>query len=175
MHSRKRWRMPVNDFALARGATEPVTVKHTAETVWEPRFLAEIVAGRDRSVLVVLGCFVLAAPAQAEVLQFQCSWNDARPINIRVDTTTKEATRDDGGTTYTVMKVTRFGVWLMIDEPGNVSGLKLQMIQRPEAIKPANAPVDWSKAGKWVDIVTSTTGMVSPIDGGKCWESPSSK
>jgi hypothetical protein len=50
MHNRTRWRMPVNDFALARGATEPVTVKHTAETLWEPRFLAEIVAGRDPTV-----------------------------------------------------------------------------------------------------------------------------
>lgn len=47
MHNRTRWRMPVNDFALARGATDTITVKHTAETLWEPRFLAEIVAGRD--------------------------------------------------------------------------------------------------------------------------------
>ena len=50
MHNRTRWRMPVNDFALARGATEPVTVKQTAEALWEPRFLAEIVAGRDPTV-----------------------------------------------------------------------------------------------------------------------------
>jgi integrase len=50
MHNRKRWRMPVNDFALARGATEPINVKHTAETLWEPRFLAEIVVGRDPTV-----------------------------------------------------------------------------------------------------------------------------
>jgi integrase len=39
--------MPVNDFAIPRGATEPVTSKQTAEKVWEPKFLAEIVAGRD--------------------------------------------------------------------------------------------------------------------------------
>jgi integrase len=39
--------MPVNDFAIPRGATEPVTAKQTAEKVWEPKFLAEIVAGRD--------------------------------------------------------------------------------------------------------------------------------
>jgi integrase len=50
MHNRTRWRMPVNDFALARGATDTITVKHTAETLWEPRFLAEIVAGRDPTV-----------------------------------------------------------------------------------------------------------------------------
>jgi hypothetical protein len=57
MHQRKRWRMPVDDFALARGATEPVESKQTAEHVWEPRFLGEIVAGRDeRSRAQVRGC-----------------------------------------------------------------------------------------------------------------------
>ena len=47
MHDGKRWRMLVDDFALMRGATEPVTSKQTAERVWEPKFLAEIVAGGD--------------------------------------------------------------------------------------------------------------------------------
>jgi len=42
--------MPVDDFALPRGATEPITSKQTAEHVWEPRFLGEIVAGRDPRV-----------------------------------------------------------------------------------------------------------------------------
>jgi integrase len=50
MHGRKRWRMRVNDFALARGATEAITEKQTAEKLWEPRFLAEIIAGRDPKV-----------------------------------------------------------------------------------------------------------------------------
>lgn len=47
MHNRKRWRMPVDEFAIARGATAPITSKETAVKVWEPKFLAEIVAGRD--------------------------------------------------------------------------------------------------------------------------------
>jgi hypothetical protein len=47
MHQGKRWRMPVDDFALTRGATEPVTSKQTAERVWEAKFVAEIVAGKD--------------------------------------------------------------------------------------------------------------------------------
>lgn len=47
MHEGKRWRMPINDFAIPRGATEPVTSKQTAEKVWEPKFLGEIMAGRD--------------------------------------------------------------------------------------------------------------------------------
>ena len=50
MHQGKRWRMPVDEFALPRGATEPITSKQTAEHVWEPRFLGEIVAGRDPRV-----------------------------------------------------------------------------------------------------------------------------
>jgi hypothetical protein len=43
MHQGKRWRMPVDDFALARGATAPITSKQNAEHVWEPTFLAEII------------------------------------------------------------------------------------------------------------------------------------
>jgi hypothetical protein len=31
MHEGKRWRMLVDEFAIARGATEPITVKQTAE------------------------------------------------------------------------------------------------------------------------------------------------
>ena len=50
MHDGKRWRMPVDDFAIPRGATEPVTSKQAAEKVWEPKFLAEIIAGRDPRV-----------------------------------------------------------------------------------------------------------------------------
>jgi integrase len=41
MHQGKRWRMPVDDFALPRGATEPITSKQTAERVWEPKFLGD--------------------------------------------------------------------------------------------------------------------------------------
>lgn len=50
MHEGKRWRMRVDDFAIARGATEPITSKQTAERVWEPKFLGEIIAGRNPHV-----------------------------------------------------------------------------------------------------------------------------
>jgi hypothetical protein len=50
MYGGKRWRVRVDDFALARGAKERITVKQTAEKLWEPRFLAEIIAGRDPRV-----------------------------------------------------------------------------------------------------------------------------
>lgn len=47
MYQRKRHRMPVDTFALARGAKQPVTSKQEAEKVWEPKFIGEIVAGID--------------------------------------------------------------------------------------------------------------------------------
>ena len=50
MHAGKRWRMRVDDFALARGAAEPITSKQTAEHVWQPKFLGEIMAGRDPQI-----------------------------------------------------------------------------------------------------------------------------
>jgi len=40
----------VDDFVLARGATEPITSKQNAAHVWEPKFLVEIMAGRDPHV-----------------------------------------------------------------------------------------------------------------------------
>ena len=50
MHDGRRWRMRVDAFALASGATEPISVKQAAERIWEPRFVAEIMAGRDPRV-----------------------------------------------------------------------------------------------------------------------------
>jgi integrase len=47
MHQGKRYRMPVDAFALVRGATQPVSSKQEAEKVWEPKFIGEIVAGKD--------------------------------------------------------------------------------------------------------------------------------
>ena len=50
MYGGKRWRMRVDEFALVRGASETVTSKPIAERVWEPKFLGEIIAGRDPRV-----------------------------------------------------------------------------------------------------------------------------
>jgi integrase len=47
MHHGQRYRMPVDAFALVRGATQPVSSKQEAEKVWEPKFIGEIVAGND--------------------------------------------------------------------------------------------------------------------------------
>jgi hypothetical protein len=50
MHKRRRYRMPVDDFAFARGAMSAVTSKQEAEKAWEPKFIAEIVSGKDPRV-----------------------------------------------------------------------------------------------------------------------------
>jgi hypothetical protein len=42
--------MPVDDFALARSANAPVASKQEAEKVWEPKFITEIVSGKDPRV-----------------------------------------------------------------------------------------------------------------------------
>jgi hypothetical protein len=42
--------MPVDDFAFARGANAPVASKQEAEKVWQPKFIAEIVSGKDPRV-----------------------------------------------------------------------------------------------------------------------------
>lgn len=47
MYEGERYRMPVSAFALVRGAKQPVTSKQEAEKVWEPKFIGEIVAGRN--------------------------------------------------------------------------------------------------------------------------------
>ncbi len=49
----RRWRMRVDDFASLRGAKEPVTSKQAAERVWEPKFVGEIMAGRDPRIAPV--------------------------------------------------------------------------------------------------------------------------
>src|SRR5947209_15013895 len=47
MHKGRRYRMAVDDFAFARGATAPISSKQEAEKVWEPKFIAEIASGND--------------------------------------------------------------------------------------------------------------------------------
>jgi hypothetical protein len=47
MHNGIRYRMSVDEFAFARGATASVASKQEAEKAWLPRFTAEISAGRD--------------------------------------------------------------------------------------------------------------------------------
>lgn len=107
---------------------------------------------------------ILAPAANAEVLSFQCSWDQKAPLRIAVDTGAMTASRDDGGTSYRVIKVSKWGVWLLVDQPSNVAGAAVQMIERSSDFD------DPSRPGKWVDVIIAITGSVSPIDGGVCWE-----
>ena len=50
MYKRVRYRMPVDEFAFARGATIAVASKQEAEKTWEPKFIAEIASGNDPRV-----------------------------------------------------------------------------------------------------------------------------
>lgn len=93
---------------------------------------------------------------------FDCSWDNNKPIQITVDPSLGIATRGDGGKNYKIIKISKYAVWLEIVEPKNPISLKVQMLQRGSATN--------KKAGNWVDIVTSTSGITSSINGGLCWE-----
>jgi integrase len=51
MYQGRRYRMTVDNFAFARMAKASVTSKQEAEKVWESKFIAEIVSGRDPRIV----------------------------------------------------------------------------------------------------------------------------
>lgn len=111
--------------------------------------------------LLAFSSYSLASSEAAEVI-FTCTWQNEKPIKITVNPSKGIATRDDGGSKYNVIKITKYAVWLEVSQPKNQAGIAIQMIQRGEAVN--------NKAGKWVDVVMSMNGTVSPIAGGVCWE-----
>ena len=120
--------------------------------------------------MLFVAFFAISAPAIAEeTLTFQCSWDEKKPIEIKVNASSGIATRNDGGLSYNVIKITMYAVWLEVKEPSNPTGMKIQMIQRGKAVQRDGEPIN-ERAGKWVDVAFSMTGTISPIDGGKCWE-----
>src|SRR5262245_46232111 len=85
MHTQKRYRMPVDDFALARGATAPVTSKQEAEKVWEPKFIAEIASGRDPRVVVEPQTVPERPATVADLLTlYRTRYVDVEPLKSRV-------------------------------------------------------------------------------------------
>src|ERR1700682_4703038 len=85
MHRGARIRMPVDDFALPRGATAPVTTKQEAEKLWEPKFIAEIVAGRDTHVAPERETATTDGPASvAELLDvYRTRYVEVEPLKSR--------------------------------------------------------------------------------------------
>jgi integrase len=85
MHKGARIRMAVDDFALPRGATAPVTTKQEAEKLWEPKFIAEIVAGRDPRVAPERETATTDGPATvAELLNvYRMRYVEVEPLKSR--------------------------------------------------------------------------------------------
>ena len=105
----------------------------------------------------------------ADEFDFRCIWNNQGQINITVDPEAGTATRDDGGLPYKVIKVTKWAVFLAVDEPNNVAGLAIQTIQRAEAVQRDGDAQDQTRPGLWTDTVLSVSGNANAISGGQCW------
>jgi integrase len=77
--------MPVDDFALARGATAPVTSKQEAEKVWEPKFIAEIASGRDPRLAIEPEVAPERPATAADLLTlYRTRYVDVEPLKSRV-------------------------------------------------------------------------------------------
>ncbi|KZL18134.1 hypothetical protein [Pseudovibrio sp. WM33] len=107
--------------------------------------------------LVWSTCFSIA-PTQAKSLSFLCSWDNRAPITIELDTQTRKAKRSDGGSDYTLIKITEQAVWLSVDQHYT---LAVQSIERNK-----------DKGGKWIDIIHFANRVPISISGGICWEQP---
>lgn len=84
MHNRQRYRMPVDDFALARGAKAPVTSKQEAEKVWEPKFIAEIVSGKDPRVPIERETKLTRPTTVADLLAlYRARYVEVEPLKSR--------------------------------------------------------------------------------------------
>lgn len=135
------------------------------------RFNNEFVTDKFMRLASAIGLLTLLlnpSYASAEIIRFQCSWEDSKPIDITVDTDSMEAKRSDGGRNYKVVKATKWGVWLLVNKPQDKWRAAFQVIQRQDLTKSNNI----SKAGKWVDVIMSFSGGVTSIEGGICWEQP---
>jgi integrase len=85
MHKHRRYRMPVDDFALTRGATAPVTSKQEAEKVWEPKFIAEIISGKDPRVPLEPENSPERPATVADLLKlYRTRYVDVEPLKSRV-------------------------------------------------------------------------------------------
>jgi integrase len=84
MHNGVRYRMPVDDFALARGASGPVASKQEAEKVWEPSFIAEIAAGKDPRAAPEPKNVIERPTAVADLLKlYRARYIDVEPLKSR--------------------------------------------------------------------------------------------
>lgn len=84
MHNGVRYRMPVDDFAFARGATTSVTSKQEAEKHWEPKFIAEIAAGKDPRIAPARTAKADRSMTVADLLAlYRTRYVDVEPLKSR--------------------------------------------------------------------------------------------
>ena len=50
MHEKRRYKISVDEFALARGAERPVATKQETDKVWWPLFVGEVMSGRNPKI-----------------------------------------------------------------------------------------------------------------------------
>ena len=78
-HHGKRYRMPIDDFAVARGGTIPVTSKEECKKVWEPKFRDEIAKGRDPRLPEAPTTVMTVAQFVPDYIQRHC---EAQQLNM---------------------------------------------------------------------------------------------
>jgi integrase len=115
MHDKRRFRMLVNDFALKRGATTPVTSKQEAEKRWYPLFLGEIGSGKDPRQPVVAVPTTTVADFVKDYIKYHC---EAQKLNM-----------DSLGQRLSKLSE-RFGHLSMTDleQPGPIESFKMDLM-----------------------------------------------
>lgn len=102
------------------------------------------------------GLFALVAlfmPSGAEAaMMFLCNWEGRAPVAITVDADAGTALRYDRGSSYYAIQATRSGVWVLLDEPKLVLGIKM-------IVRPGDPNSDW------VDVA-----LARHFESGRCWK-----
>lgn len=146
MHRGRRYRMPVDDFAFARGATASVTSKQEAEKVWEPKFIAEIASGTDPRRAPRQEGGVAGKPTTiADLFKlYRERYVDVEPLKSR----------------HTAKSQLR----VLTSELGD---LPVKALERPEAIEDFKARCSGGQSrppiATWRDCATSATGRSDAI------------
>lgn len=78
-HKGVRYRMTVDEFAVARGGVIPVTSKEEARKTWEPMFITEIRSGRDPRQALPVNQTTTVAEFVPEYLKRHC---EAQQLNM---------------------------------------------------------------------------------------------
>ena len=122
--------------------------------------------------VVTLTAIAGQSAGAVEQIDFLCSWEHTAPITVSIFPQTKIAIRSDGGSPYTLLKITKWGVWLAVDSyDDSAASMAIQTIERGEFIRTNGKTEDDAYgAGAWTDVIVPIGGSMSSIEGGECWE-----